>query len=268
MARRRGYGGNNYGSRNPGYERAKQHIEAARKLTAELGGTDKDVKDYFFGLNATQLNAVLAAYEKAFGTRPREYAEATIPKWRSGRVAMSGLVAERLFSLLPGMMPIEKKYDLVKSLWESKCPTSKKRVYIGPDTPVEEISEYVRRHLHNVVHDYQVPETIVGRFKWLANDDVDLQQKLYNHFLQLNREVVTQAANDRVPRLLEQVKHAQTVRSHITQQLHVGNHSLELVLHPNASGISESAPQPVRQGSGCFPVVFLVAALWWLATHA
>ena len=268
MARRRGYGRNNYNRRNPGLEQAREHIEAARRLTIELGGTDKDVKDYFFGLNATQLNAVLAAYEKAFGTRPRVYAEATIPEWRSGRVSMSGLVAERLFSVLPGMMPIEKKYDLVKSLWESKCPTSNKTVYIGPDTPVEEISEYVRRHLHNVVHDYQVPETIVGRFKWLANDDVDLQQKLYNYFLQLNREVVTQAANDRVPRLLEQVKNAQAVRSHITQQLRVGNHSLELVLHPDASGISESAPRRLQQGSGCLSVVLLVAALWWLATYA
>ncbi len=267
MARRRGYGSNNYGTRNHGYERAKQHIEAARKLTAELGGADNDVKDYFFSLNAIQLKAVLAAYEKAFGTRPREYAEATIPKWRSGRVSMSGLVAERLFSLLPGMMPIEKKYDLVKSLWENKCPASNKTVYIGPDTPVEEISDYVRRHLHKVVNDYQVPETIVGRFKWLANADVDLQQKLYNYFLQLNREVVTQATNDRVPRLLEQVKNGQAVRSHITQQLRVGNHCLELVLHPDASGISESAPRRLRQGSGCLSVVLLVAALWWLATY-
>lgn len=249
-------------------ERALAHIEDARKLTVELGGTDKDVKEYFFSLNPTQLKSVLDAYESAYGASKREYAELAIPRWRSGRVAMSGTVAERLFSLLPGMMPVEKKYDLVKSLWESQCPVSNKTVYVGPDVPIEEVSDYVHKHLDAVVQDYKVPETIVRRFKWLASDDVELQQQLYNYFLQLNREVVKQAADDRVPKLLEQVNNAQAVRSQITQQLRVAKHTLELVLHPDARGISESAPRRAKQGSGCFSVILLVAALWWLATYA
>lgn len=267
MAKRRRYNRENYGRRNPGLERALAHIEDARKLTIELGGTDKDVKEYFFSLSPAQLKTVLDAYEGTYGASKREYAELAIPKWRSGKVAMSGTVAERLFSLLPRMMPIEKKYELVKSLWESKCPVSSKTVYIGPDAPVAEISEYIRKHLDAVVSNYKVPDAIVGRFKWLANDDVNLQQDLFNHFLQLNRELVTQAARERVPRLLEQVRNAQAVRSQITQQLRVAKHDLELVLHPEAIGISESAPRCLRKGGGCFSVLLMIVAIWWWATH-
>ena len=36
--------------RNYGQERALQHIQEAKDLSRELGGTDEDVKSYFFSL--------------------------------------------------------------------------------------------------------------------------------------------------------------------------------------------------------------------------
>lgn len=47
-----------------GHERARQHIEDARRLSAELGGTDKDVKEYFFSLPPHSLRLILDAYER------------------------------------------------------------------------------------------------------------------------------------------------------------------------------------------------------------
>ena len=47
----------------------------------------------------------------------REYAANTIPKWRTGRVQMGGMIAERLFNLLPPRMPLAVKYKLVEGLW-------------------------------------------------------------------------------------------------------------------------------------------------------
>ena len=46
-----------YSSRSAGLERALQHIEEAKQLTRELGGTDKDVKEYFFSLPTNELKA-------------------------------------------------------------------------------------------------------------------------------------------------------------------------------------------------------------------
>src|SRR5262245_37919653 len=96
-----------------GHEIARQHIEDARRLTAELGGTDKDVKEYFFALSPRSLNTILDAYERQYGAGPRAYAQSTISRWRSGAVQMSGTVAERLFRLLPPRMPLQEKYRLI-----------------------------------------------------------------------------------------------------------------------------------------------------------
>ena len=244
--------------RRPGLEAALQHIEEAKQLSAELGGTDADVKTYLFELDSKELNSVLDAYERAYGRKPREYAEETIPRWRSGRVKMSGLVAGRLFSLLPQYMPIQSKFALVKSLWESQCPHSETAFYIGPDAGREDVCGRVRDHLSMVVQDYKIPESITKRFHWLAKDDVELQQQLYNYFLQLNRQVVTDAADDRVPKMLDVIANDGKSHAQVTQTIAIGNHRLVLVFHPNASGVTtQKPPEPklsvpaAKRGSGC-----------------
>ena len=85
-----------------------------------------------------------------------------------------------------------------------------------------------------------IPESIIKRFQWLAQDDVELQQELCNYFLQLNREVVTEAADRRVPSLLSQIRANRECHQRICQTIEVGNHKLELVFDPNSSGISNS----------------------------
>src|SRR5690554_3074455 len=99
---RRSYNRRNNRRPSRSYEHARKHIEEAKILSEELGGSDKDVKDFFFGLKGNQLDAVLDSYEKNFGLKAREYAELALPQWKSGSKKMSGLVASRLFSLLPG----------------------------------------------------------------------------------------------------------------------------------------------------------------------
>jgi hypothetical protein len=104
-------------SSDHGRERAMAHIAAANRLSSELGGTDKDVKTYFFELPPEALRNVLDEYQHQYGLTKRAYAETTIAKWKSGRVQMSGEVAERLYSLLPPRMPLAVKYRLTEGLW-------------------------------------------------------------------------------------------------------------------------------------------------------
>jgi hypothetical protein len=108
--------GRRYGSgyRNAGMERAMQHIREAQELSRELGGTDADVKAYFFRLPLSELRPILDAYERQYGKEARQYAEEAIPEWRSGRRKMSGQNASRLFHLLPRFMPLEQKYALTQ----------------------------------------------------------------------------------------------------------------------------------------------------------
>jgi hypothetical protein len=76
---RSGYRGY-YRSRAIGHEKALEHIAAAKRLTAELGGTDQGVKAYFLGLSPVELSAILDEYQHKYGGAKREYAEETIPK--------------------------------------------------------------------------------------------------------------------------------------------------------------------------------------------
>jgi hypothetical protein len=84
---RRGYG---YSRHSLGSEYARRHIEQARQLSEELGGSDEDVKKYFFRLPSQELRPILDAYEQRYGRVAREYAERTLPRWRSREVTMSG----------------------------------------------------------------------------------------------------------------------------------------------------------------------------------
>lgn len=57
--------------RSIGLERAKAHIEAARQLSMELGGTDRDVKAYFFGLPASEVRATLEGTAANTASKPK-----------------------------------------------------------------------------------------------------------------------------------------------------------------------------------------------------
>ena len=84
-----------------GQKAARRHIEEARQFEKEMGGTVSDVKKYFFGLKDAELNAVFAAYSLRYGAAKEEYARQAFSRWKSSSTQMSGLVAKRLFTLLP-----------------------------------------------------------------------------------------------------------------------------------------------------------------------
>ena len=71
------------GARNrAGYERAKQHIEDAERLTEELGGTDTDVKNWFFSLTPNKRSTIFKKYGQEYGASKEEYARLAYPKWQ------------------------------------------------------------------------------------------------------------------------------------------------------------------------------------------
>ncbi|MCK4827763.1 hypothetical protein KA005_69185, partial [bacterium] len=171
-------------SNSIGLERALEHIRQAEELSKELGGTDKDVKKYFFSLPRQELRKVFDEYGRKYGSVKQEYAEQTFHEWKTDRVKMSGLVAGRLFNLLPPRMPLKDKYALVENLWKEYCPRSDKVLLIGADADDQEIIDTIQSHLMNVVVNYEIPEPLQRRFNWLAAGDVNIKEQLLNYFLQ------------------------------------------------------------------------------------
>ena len=250
-----------------GRERAKQHIEEAKKLSQMLGGTDADVKKYFFSLPEADLKNVLDEYERQYGSSKREYAEFALPAWRRGKKQMSGLVAERLFNLLPPRMPIATKYDMVRTIWEKYSPRSDAAFVIGPDCDPEHAAQVVEQQLLSDVSQYKIPEALESRFTWLSSGDVAIRQQLLNHFLDEERSLIVTDARNRTEVILKHLEQKGQWTEGIKQEYKIGNHRLELFFDIRASGIRMGRPahppsslqrQPatkVTKSSGCLLVI-------------
>jgi hypothetical protein len=236
--------------RSIGLERAKAHIEAARQLSIELGGTDQDVKSYFFGLPAAEVRAVLEEYGHKYGLQAKEYAQETIPKWRTGRVHMSGLVAGRLYALLPTRMPLEAKYKLTEDLWRHVGPSSKKTLRVGSNVSIDAMIDVAYRHIDDVVTYYKIPVDLERRFNWLSSGDIEVKQTLLNHLRVLEKTLVVNALRARLPVLMD---HLNSSEGRFTQRLaqvaKVGKHELEILLDRNHTGVrlEETTGQAIAQ---------------------
>jgi hypothetical protein len=224
------YRGRRY-HRSIGSERALAHIEAARRLSIELGGADEDVKQYFFNLKPAQLEPVLVEYGTKFGLAAREYAESTISKWRSRRVQMSGEVASRLFALLPPRMPLETKYKLIEDLWKHVGPSSRKTIVVQVDTPISLVIELASVHIRDVVTNYRIPKELSKRFEWLSSGDASAKQELLSHFQTMQKELTARALGVQLPVLVEHLRSAQGINTRrLAQIATVGKHEVEIIL--------------------------------------
>ncbi|WP_138924452.1 hypothetical protein [Sulfitobacter sp. BSw21498] len=249
-------------SKNPGMERARQHIAEAEALTKELGGTDKDVKEYFFSLSAGDIKPILDEYGRLYGSSARDYAEKTIPNWRIGRTHMSGMVAERLFGLLPPKMPLAKKYELVENLWTHLGPKSNTTFTVGYNTSIEDILSTITSHSEKVITDFQMPENLENRFKWISSGDVKTKQNILNHLQKMERKTVFDGVQMQVPVLQSHLSspNGQYSKS-ATQAFQVGSHYIRLEFEASAEGVSIGS---IRTNPSLDPDGSSVSGLGWV----
>ena len=235
-SRYRGRSSSYYRSRSYGRERALEHIAAAKRLTAELGGMDQAVKAYFFSLPPIELTGILDDYQRAYGSKAHQYATNTIAKWRTDRVQMGGMVAERLFNLLPPRMPLGVKYKLVEGLWHHVGPNSKHRIRVAANANVAEVIELARSKITEFVVNYKIPSNLESRFNWLSAGDVSLKQVLLSHVQEVEKTIVVEAVRAQVPVMLEHLRSAGSHTGRLAQIVRVGKHELELLMDKTVTG--------------------------------
>ena len=234
---------------NRGYEKARQHIEDARQLTRELGGTDQDVKKWFFTRSPSKLNSIFLAYERAYGRSKAEYAREVYPKWKSGKTQMSGTVAERLFKLLPNMMPLEDKYQLVESLWKHVGPTKKRLVKCGGGTPVDEVVSVVEQEVMKLVTDWDIPEGLTNRFKWLSENDSTVYQKLLAHIKEQEKKLGEETLRYHIPELKAKYNEISENTSRLSYQIDVNKQFVELRIQGDGENLEVTDWSPVNQSN-------------------
>ncbi len=226
------------GKRSYPSEQARRHIEEARQFSAEVGGVDNDVKQFFFSLPPHELHALFHEYGRRHGEDKRQYAEETYKDWKTGRRKMSGLVAQRLFDLLPNRMPLPKKYELVRKLWEYFCPKSHEVFYVGSGANTNVLHSRVSAHLEKVVQDYFISDQLSKKFDWLSGGDVQVRQQLQNYFQQLKREFLAQALKERLEVVTAHLSGCP--EDHTVQTVRLGNHVVDIKCTHLVEGVPDA----------------------------
>lgn len=233
---------------------ADQHAREGEELSEALAGTDTDVKQFFWKLmeNPSSREEILNRYEDlialekgyTYATKAKNYAEETWPKWKSGRTRMSGLVASRLFELIPQFMPIETKHSMIERLWNKYCPQSDSTIAIGPDANELEVQNSFEKLVDDKIRNYTLPYELESRFRWLAAGDSHVYQKLLNYFFTREKELFKQGMTMRFPTLFREIRKEKTLTKSITQSIEVGKHKIRLIFSPTTQGYVVKDYQP------------------------
>ena len=211
-----------------GQEAARRHIREAEDFSRELGGTDKDVKEYFFALSPSEIDAVLSVYGQQYGSQKESYARETYGSWKTGKRRMSGLVAKRLFNLLPPRMPLDKKYELAENIWRHFGPSSRTSFMVGTSADIKEISRVLTQKLDDAVSTYELPENILKRFDWLSAGDVRLKEKLLNHFRQEEKKLCVDRVKAEMPLLQRQMAQHSDVTALAKSVIQIDKHEISI----------------------------------------
>ncbi len=229
--------------------RREQHIAEAAQFTREVGGTDCDVKRWFLSRRPAELRQIMQAYGRRYGSLRREYAEQAYDAWRTGRRRMSGMVAKRLFSLLPPFMNAQDRLGLIESLWKHYAPKRSATAIYGPSTLPDQVGAAVRHYFDQHATGHSIPTQFTRRFKWLAKADSTVYQELLNKYLELDRDRAARAATE-VARVIQQHVGEGSAIQRLTQTVKVDGLAIAIECHPSVTDISITAGRPSSGGHG------------------
>ena len=270
---RRYYRGRSHAS-IAGQEAARRHIEEARQFEKEMGGTVSDVKQYFFGLKDAELNAVFAAYNRQYGASKEAYARQAFSRWKSGSRQMGGLVAKRLFALLPPRMPIAMKLELAGNVWRHFGTSSTHRFTVGPNADQTLVMDRIHETLTTEVQAYNIPENVKNRFDWLAAGDVSVKGHLLNYFRQMDRNIAANSLREQLPVLQAQMRDHSGHTGSVYTRIQIHKHAVEVWIDPRLDAqFREGQPEPKRPASSASGVIWflivvaVIVAIIYLSHH-
>jgi hypothetical protein len=211
----------------------RRHVQDVHEFSNDVGGIDAEVKAYFFSLDREQLNELLAEYGRKYSPQAESYARQTLPKWRSGTARMSGIVAKRLFDLLPPLMPLPQKFELAERVWFHFGPASKHEYAIGPHADIGRLIQMVEAKLDEVVVSHEMTETVPHRFHWLSSGDIKVKEQLLNHSRQIDKALAAQKLRLEIPVLQRQVREHPDVTKLARMEISVHKHSIIVTVEKN-----------------------------------
>lgn len=270
MARYPRYYGSRYHRKNIddiGLEMARRHIAEAREFSDEIGGNDTDVKKYLFSLPFKSLELIFVQYGKQYGIVAENYARESFNQWKNGTKKMSGLIAKRLFNLVPPLMPLEKKYELAENIWRHFGPKSAHAFTIGPDADIDSLASLVSSQIDNTVTSYNIPTNIKARFNWLAAGDISKEEILLNYLREKQKKLVIDIIKFDVVNLKTQLNNNLNKNNvkKLTKEFNIYNHSIKISIDPSIKeSILDDNETVTPKNSPNWYIIFIIVAILFL----
>ena len=165
-----------YSSRS-GTNWADWHSERRDKVSNSFGGIDAEVSAAFFNLQPAKLEAVLNNYGKRYGRGPQRYAQQAYPKWREGKVEMSGQTMERLLEIVPPFLSFDTKLSLYRTVRDRYRPNDTTVATVRVADDLAGVSDVVSRIVDRA-RSQPLPAHVDARLGWLSHGDGLLTRRI------------------------------------------------------------------------------------------
>ena len=177
----------------PFWEYQQRTLKA--RLSAAIGGFDKDILERFYSLTPDQLARLFNIYSNEYGDGPATYARKTYPGWKHGVVRPSALTINRLLDSLPLVLNFEGKCELLRKLRERHRKPEYHSLSVKADDWKEHVVPLVKAVIQKAYR-ANLPEAVERRLTWLANGDMQTARALLAHSQALESAVALSLLQD------------------------------------------------------------------------
>jgi hypothetical protein len=178
---------------SPFWEYQQRTLKA--RLSAAIGGFDKDILDRFYSLTPDQLARLLNIYSNEYGDGPAAYARKTYADWKNGAVRPSALTINRLLDSLPLVLNFDGKCELLRKLRERHRKPEYHSLRVKADDWKEHVVPLVKAVIQKAYR-ANLPEAVERRLTWLSNGDMQTARALLAHSQALESAVALTLLQD------------------------------------------------------------------------
>lgn len=158
----------------------QQQRTLKERLSAALGGFDKDILERFYALTPDQLTHLFNLYSDSYGDGPAAYARKTYAGWKYGEVRPSAQTINRLLDSLPLVLDFDGKCELLRKLRERHRKPEHHSLKVKADDWKEHVVPLVKSVIQKSYR-ANLPEAVERRLTWLASGDMQTARAILAH---------------------------------------------------------------------------------------
>ena len=158
---------------------------------------------------------------------------------------MSGVVASRIFDLLPPYMSSSHRLNIMEVLWKKYSPRTSVSFRVSANASENDLTVAMEEYWRSMDIRHQLPDTVSRMGAWLTGNDAAKGQELFNHFKELDKKLAIEKCRVIFKTIGPRVRVNEGTNFQATHVVKVGGHEAELSFSRD-----ESNPPVARSKSG------------------